>query len=72
MEVTLLTQIVAIAGLGLIGLLGTLQLIAFLRPRAQWTIQNVYGGHPKRTDPTAYFAFNRGSALADPFFWAPL
>jgi len=71
-EVTLLTQIVAITGLVLIGLLGTLQFIAFLRPRAEWTIKNVYGGHPDRTDPTAYFAFNQGSAVADPFFWAPL
>jgi hypothetical protein len=63
---------VAVTGLVLIGLLGGLQLVAVIRPRAEWTITNVYGGTPDRTDPTAYFAFNQGSAWADPFFWAPL
>ncbi|NNF87194.1 MAG: hypothetical protein HKM97_01570 [Acidimicrobiia bacterium] len=72
MEVTLLTWIVAITGLVLIGILGTVQFIAVIKPRDPWTIANVYGGSPDRTDPKAYFAFNQGSAWADPFFWAPL
>ena len=72
MDVTPLTWIIALAGLVLIGLLGALQLVAALRPRAAWTIENVYGGDPSATDPTAYFAFNQGFAWADPFFWAPL
>ena len=72
MEVTVVTWIVAITGLVLIGLLGALQLVAVIKPRGDWTIKNVYGGTPDRTDPKAYFAFNQGSAWADPFFWAPL
>ena len=72
MDVTAATWIVALAGLGLIGLLGGLQTVALLRPRSQWTIDNVYGGSPDQTDPTAYFAFNQGSAWADPLLWAPL
>jgi hypothetical protein len=67
-----MTWIVAIAGLGLIGLLASLQLVAVLRPRSDWTIENVYGGSPDATDPKAYFAFSQGQAWADPFFWAPL
>ena len=72
MEVTWVTWVVAVAGLILIALLGGLQLVAVLRPRAEWTIQNIYGGDPSTTDPKAYFAFNQGPAWADPFFWAPL
>ena len=72
MDVTVFTWIVAIGGLVLIILLSSLQLVAVVRPRAQWTIDNVYGGTPEATDPTAYFAFNQGFAWADPFFWAPL
>lgn len=72
MEVTTLTWIVAVAGLVLIGLLGSLQFVALIRPRSQWTIDNIYGGQPDRTDPKAYFAFNQGFAWADPLFWAPL
>jgi hypothetical protein len=72
MDVTPLTWIVAITGILLMTLLGGLQLIAAMRPRARWTIDNVYGGSPDATDPRAYFAFNQGSAWADPFFWAPL
>jgi hypothetical protein len=72
MAVTALTWIVAVAGLLLIGLLGTLQLVALIRPRHQWTIDNVYGGRPDGTDAKAYFAFNQGYAWADPLFWAPL
>jgi hypothetical protein len=71
-EVTTLTWIVAIAGLVLIGLLGGLQLVAVVRPRSTWTVQNVYGGEPNATDATAYFAYNQGYAWADVFFWAPL
>ncbi len=72
MDVTVATWVIAVVGLALILLLGGLQLVAVLRPRAQWTIDNVYGGSPDETDPTAYFAFNQASAWADPFLWAPL
>lgn len=72
MEVTVLTWIVAIAGLVLMALLGGMQWVAVLRPQDQWTIDNVYGGSPDLTDPTAYFAFNQGYAWADAVFWAPL
>lgn len=72
MDVTGWTWIVAILGLLIIGLLGGLQMVAVLRPRAQWTIDNIYGGSPEGTDPVAYFAFNKGYAWADAFFWAPL
>jgi hypothetical protein len=67
-----MTWIVAVAGLALMGLLGSLQLVALIRPRSQWTIDNVYGGDPDSTDPKAFFAFNQGFAWADPLFWAPL
>ena len=72
MEVTIMTWIVAVGGLLLMGLLAGLQLVAVLRPRAEWTIRNVYGGDPGSTDPRAYFAFNQGFAVADVFFWAPI
>lgn len=72
MDVTVLTWIVALGGLLLMALLGTLQWIAVLRPKAGWTIQNVYGGDPSTTDPKAYFAFNQGWAWADAVFWMPL
>lgn len=72
MDVTSATWVIAIGGLVLICLLSGLQLLAVVRPRADWTIANVYGGDPAATDPTAYFAFNQGFAWADPFFWAPL
>lgn len=72
MEVTPLTWVIALAGLVLIVLLAALQLFAVVRPRARWTIDNVYGSDPSATDPTAYFAFNQGLAWADPFFWAPI
>ena len=72
MEVTTLTWIVAILGLLIMGILASLQFVAVLRPRTEWTIENVYGGTPEDTDPTAYFAFNQGYAWADSFLWAPL
>ncbi len=72
MEVTTATWIIAITGLVIILLLGGLQLVALLRPRAAWTVANVYGGTPESTDPVAYFAFNQGYAWADALFWAPL
>lgn len=72
MEVTPATWIVALTGLGLISILAALQLVAVLRPRADWTIKNVYGGTPDATDHTAYFAFNQGTAWADVFLSAPL
>jgi hypothetical protein len=71
-EVTTATWAIALTGLGLISLLTALQLVAVVRPRAKWTIDNVYGGSPDDTDPQAYFAFNRASTWADPFLWAPL
>lgn len=72
MDVTLATWAIALVGLGLISLLAGLQLVAAIRPRAPWTIKNVYGGSPDNTDPAAYFAFNQAMAWADPFLWAPL
>ena len=72
MDVTAATWFVAIVGLVLIILLGGLQFVAVVRPRSAWTIENVYGGSPDTTDPTAYFAFNQGYAWADAIFWAPL
>ena len=72
MDVTPLTWVVAGLGFVIIALLGSLQFVAVVRPRASWTIENVYGGSPDDTDPKAYFAFNQGYAWADPFFWAPL
>ncbi len=69
---TVATWFVAIVGLVLIVLLGGLQFVAVVRPRSAWTIENVYGGSPDTTDPTAYFAFNQGYAWADAIFWAPL
>lgn len=72
MDVTVFTWIVAILGLLIMGILASLQFVAVLRPRAEWTIKNVYGSTPEGTDPKAYFAYNQGQAWADPFFWAPL
>lgn len=71
-EVTTLTWVVAIGGLVLMSVLGGVQFIAVLRPRAAWTIANVYGGQPEATDPKAYFAFNQGFAWADAVVWAPI
>lgn len=71
MERTLLTYIVAISGLLLISLLAALQFVAVLRPRARWTIDNIYGGDPSATDAEAYYAYNQGWAWADAIFWAP-
>lgn len=72
MDVTIATWTISIGGLVLIGLLGALQAVAVVRPRSRWTIENVYGGEPERTDPVAYFAFNRGYAVADVALWLPL
>lgn len=72
MEVTFWTWTIALAGLALVLILGTAELIALLRPRAEWTIKNIYGGHPGDTDPKAFFAFNLGFAWADVVFWLPL
>jgi hypothetical protein len=71
-DVTVLTWIVALGGLVLMLLLGGLQLVAVLRPRDPWTVENVYGGTPEATDETAYFAFNQGFAWADVLLWGPL
>lgn len=70
-DVTVLTWIVALAGLLIIGVLASSQFVAVVSPRGEWTTKNVYGGDPDSTDPNAYFAFNQGYAWADPFFWAP-
>ncbi|NNE94657.1 MAG: hypothetical protein HKN24_01360 [Acidimicrobiales bacterium] len=72
MDVSAMTWIVALLGLAVIILLGVLQAVAVVRPRDQWTIDNVYGSDPSATDPKAYFAFNQGLAWADAFFWVPL
>ena len=72
MEVTILTWIVGVAGLLIMGLLVALQLVAVVNPRGEWTIDNVYGGDPKHTDPKAFFAVNQGYAWADTFFWGPI
>ena len=72
MEATIATWVVAVTGLVLIGILLALQAVAVVRPRGQWTIDNVYGGSPDSTDPKAYFAFNQGYAWADTFFWGPI
>ena len=72
MSVTAWTAIVGVAGIGLMTLLGSYQAIAVLRPRARWTVDNVYGGSPDETDATAYFAFNQGFAWADVALWAPM
>ena len=72
MEVTGATWIIGILGILLMGLLGTLQLVAVLCPRAAWTQANVYGGSPDGTDPKAYYAFNQGYAWADAVFWGPV
>lgn len=72
MSVTPMTIAVAVTGLMLIGLLGALQAIAVVRPRDEWTIENVYGGDPSATDPVAYFAVNQGYAWADAVFWTPI
>jgi hypothetical protein len=72
MTVTPLTWLVAGLGLAIITLLMALQATAVVRPRGEWTVRNVYGGSPHATDPTAYFAFNRGFTWADTVFWGPL
>ena len=72
MSVTPITWTVAVAGLVLASILVILQFIAILKPHSAWTIRNVYGGSPDSTDPKAYFAFNRGFAIADAVFWGPL
>ena len=72
MDVTGWTWVVAVLGLGIMGLLAGLQWVAVLRPQSVWTIENVYGGSPSATDPKAFFAFNQGVAWADAVFWAPL
>lgn len=72
MDVTAFTWVIAIAGIALMGLLMTLQLIAVLRPRSQWTITNVYGADPNTTDPTAFYAVYQGYAWADTFLWGPV
>jgi hypothetical protein len=72
MEVTLLTWIVAVAGLVIMGLLFALELVAVFRPRGEWTVKNVYGSDPSATDARAYFAYNQGLAWADVLFWAPI
>jgi hypothetical protein len=72
MEVTAFTWVVALAGLGIMGILMAAQTVALVRPREEWTIRNIYGGSPDTTDPTAYFAFNQGYAWADTLFWGPI
>lgn len=72
MEVTVLTWVVGIAGLLIMGILFSVQLIAVIQPRSDWTIKNVYGADPCNTDPKAFFAVNQGYAWADVGFWGPI
>ena len=72
MTVTPLTWVVAGLGLAIMSLLALLEATAVLRPRSEWTVRNVYGGSPASTDPTAYFASNRGLVYGDAVFWGPL
>jgi hypothetical protein len=72
MEVTILTWVVGVAGLFIMGLLVSLQLVAVFKPRAEWTLENIYGGDASGTDPKAFFAFNQGYAWADTLFWGPI
>lgn len=72
MEVTVLTWVVAVAGLVIMGALMALEFVAVLDPRGEWTVKNLYTGDPSRTDPKAFFAFNQGFAWADAFFWGPV
>jgi hypothetical protein len=72
MEVTQMTWAISLTGLFLIIFLMTVQLVAVFRPRGDWTVKYVYGGDPNSTDPKAYFAFNRGYAWGDSFFWGPI
>lgn len=67
-----MTWVVGVSGLVLMGLLVGLQLVAVLRPRSSWTVENVYGGDPGSTDPVAYFAVNLGWAWADVLLWGPI
>lgn len=72
MAVTTMTWSVALGGLLIVLILGSLQLIAVLRPRSDWAIQNIYGGNPDDTDATAYFAYHQGWAWADVLLLVPL
>ena len=72
MEVTALTWVVGIAGILIMGILFSAQLIAVIKPRSEWTIKNVYGAEPGTTDPKAFFAVNQGYAWADVMFWGPI
>ena len=72
MDVTTTTWIVALASLLAMAVLMSVQLVAVIRPRGRWTIENVYGGDPASTDPRAYFAVNQGWAWADAVFWGPI
>jgi hypothetical protein len=63
---------VAVTGLSIMSLLIGVQLIAIVRPRDDWTIENIYGGNPESTDPRAFFAFNQGFAWADLLFLGPI
>ena len=63
LEVTLVTWMVALGGLALMGLLMTLQAIAVVRPRAPWTIRNIYGGDPERHRPEGLLRLQPGLRL---------
>ena len=72
MEVTITTWSIALLGILIMCLLISLQAIAVIKPEGDWTIKNVYGSNPSNTDPKAYFAFYKGFAYADVFFWGPI
>jgi len=72
MAITAMTWIVALGGVLIMGVLGSLQLVAVLRPQSDWVVKNVYGGSPDDTDRTAYFAYHQGWAWADVLIVVPL
>lgn len=72
MAVTSWTIVVAGAGLLFSIVLMGAQIVAVARPRASWTIENIYGGRPDDVDSKAYFVFYQAFARADVFFWLPV
>ena len=72
MDVTVFTWIVGVAGILIMGLLFSIQMVAVIKPRSAWTIKNVYGADPSNTDPKAFLAVNQGYAWADVAFWGPV
>jgi hypothetical protein len=49
MDVTIWTIVIAVVGLMIAGVLLAAQLVAGIRPKSRWTIDNIYGGSPERS-----------------------